>query len=257
MPFGKLRGKLSHNSWVPAKTKKDKQQDKRITRLTRRVMGAEVKTVANIFYDMQSNVSVVSTVAVPATPSDGVIIPLVANLTQGNGSTQRIGTTINVTGICIKIFCYDPVTTGQSTIGDFCRFMLVYDKRFGGTYLNKQQLLETSSTTNGRFDDILSDYDIDHVDTPQEPKGKNVKILWDRTVAFGRNGYTEGAFLSTDHSTKMLVYNKRYKTPKIVNWVGGTQGPQTLYMVVCPGPSTDNTDNPQYNISSCVYFTDT
>lgn len=258
MPFGRLKGRIGRktNRWYPAKTAKDRQQDTKIRRLSRRIANAEVKTYTQAFYNMQSNVTVSATVAVPGTSDTSVIFPITVNLTQGTGGSQRLGVTISVQGISLRLLIYDPTTAGISTIGDYVRVLLVYDRRFAGTYLTKNFLLENSSVTDGHYDDINSDYDIDNVDTKQEPRGKNVTILWDRTVVFGRNFVaTASASASTDKSVQHLVYNKKFKVPKIVNY-STLGGPQQLYFVCMSGPSNTTSRCPVVHATSTVYFTD-
>jgi len=184
--------------------------------------------------------------------TNGYQITSIAAVPQGDGSNNRVGDKVKVKHITFNLTAYSANSAAQES--NALRCIILHDKRWTGTDLTANQILSNYNTTNLSWNNFQSTKNIDYVNMLGQ-RGKGVDVLYDKVLEFGPLTTTATQSVA-DNVIKKLSYNKTFKVGKLVQFSGATAATGQIFVVIFPGNSTTNTQNPNYVWYSDVYYTD-
>jgi len=233
------------NKKAIAKTNVDKRQDKIIRKIVKEY-APEMKTTYVTFPGAGGNALANQT----NSPTTIQIVPV----GQGDGINQRQGDTIRIKKVVINVIA--GIYSGTSAF-NWLRFVLVRERGYQGTPLSYQQILDGTSVTDTRDDNMLANYDINYVNM-YGSKSKAVDVLMDKKLYFGKLDSTTYASFA-DGIKHRFSFSKTWKSGLQVKFDGASGGDvraNNLEIYIFGGCDTTAASNPSFTGRAQIYYTD-
>lgn len=222
---------------TPLKAAKDAKQDRQIATLKRQVraQAPEVKWYTTPY----------QLVPVQSGSMAPVNLGLTAGVVLGNSPNTRVGNTIKVKQIRFRIMAYQDASFLQAM-----RIIMYRSNDPIGAPLAPADLLLNYNAASGNTQNMLST--INHINCSTGLyKSKKLKsiIMYDKVVTFP-------AVALTGNPTRMITYNKVFKTPIEVGYNNAATDAGQIVVAVFPGLNTTTANNPFWSFEGHVFYTD-
>lgn len=227
-----------------AKSKVDKQQDKKIQALTRK-LEPEYKYYST--FDGNGGIYQGRTNAMAT-------FNLTSAIAQGDAVNERTGNQIFVHRIKVDVLAVMNSATVEN--GNFVRVILVQNNQYDGTQLVGQEVLLNYTTTDLATYNAVSVWNPAYISSKLTGK-KGVRVLWDKMVHFGSLltlptvSQTLGGTIQAH-----LKFDKIFKKPLRVQYDGANARAGNIYMFMFPGYDTTAAYNPDVTNQQTVWYTD-
>ncbi|AXH73789.1 MAG: hypothetical protein [Cressdnaviricota sp.] len=173
--------------------------------------------------------------------SNVISLHLLTDTDLGTGNDERIGDSIRVKQLYFSLFCVAPAASMN-----YVRVILFQDKRYTGSAVTGDQLLQDYSTTNLSHNNLHSRINDSYVNDKKDG-GKGINILWDSYVIPIDDALGRGS---------RMMFNRTWNAGLKVNYEGGTNGPGQIFAALFPGNSTTASNNSFITFYSQIRFTD-
>lgn len=243
---------------IVAKTKKDKQQDRKIAKIQRSINQSEIKSIS--FSSSADSGYIQGTNAA----AQG----LITSMALGTGQGQRIGTKVTVMALQVQYSAYD-----FSNVHNYVRFVLFKNKGDYNAAIPGLDFLQNYSTANGNYHNIDSPFARALVRMKQLPdtKGNPYIILSDvkfhiapmltqtttGTAPPATHVFVED--LVTPASPGSFKHYSRWIKPRpyVVSWDSADNpGTGQTSLMVFPGRDTTAAANPFIRYTVVIYYKD-
>lgn len=243
---------------IVAKTKKDKQQDRKIARIQRAINQNEIKSIS--FSSTADSAYIQGTNAA----AQG----LITSMALGTGQGQRIGSKVTVLAFHVEYSAYD-----FSNVHNYARFVLFKNKGDYNAAIPGLDFLQNYSVTNGAYHNIESPFARALVRMKQLPdtKGNPYVILNDvkfhiapmlTQTTTGTAPPATAVFITdlvTPASPQSFRHYARWIKPRpfVTSWDSADNpGAGQVSLMVFPGRDTTAAANPFIRYSVIVYYKD-
>lgn len=225
---------------VPAKTAKDKQQDRQIKRIV-----ADYRPELKHYWTVSNNTG---TGLIQSDNSPQV--HLLCTPTQGTEQVNRVGDRIKLKHVRLSFVLH--ASANSPLANQMMRVILFYHKGYNGVSVPYTEILGPPySINNGSMTNFHVGYNRDYVNIGKD-KSKAITILYDKSYVVGPLNSTYG---TTENNHFHRIINKSLGGRTTV-FDGTFNRNGQLMMLFIAGCGTTSTENPRYQWISDVSFTD-
>jgi len=233
-----------------AKKSVDKKQNRRITKLERKVGDPEYKQIGALYPGAGS---------LPGQLSNAVSVSGISDfVARGTGSSERVGDQITVHKIRFRLCAQYLGNKG----GQFVRVLIGQDFQYNGagTDPTGAQLLTTYDLIDNTVTNAQSPVNADFctlkgLDTKKVKGSKFFNILYDKVIWLPTITQP-GTNVSVVYPMKTISWEKTFKRGLNVQYSGANQKSGRIFVAIFPGNDTTAADNPFINANTEIYWKD-